>query len=211
MKVVDIRSTIPRHPTRQWRKRQKIKRIVVHCTASNNQDPDRTAHYHVTPGPWNRISKRGCPSIAYHDFITQQGTIYRCNDYTDWTWHAGLWNRTSIGVALAYRGQDGQIPCAAQFHALITHLVTLCLDKKILPSMVRGHREAPWMMVKLGRGSTRYKTVCPGMGIDLPALRATVTRYMQRRLLAEGLYTGKIDGIFGRLSRQALRARRTST
>lgn len=203
MKKIDIRDQLPRHATRKWKRRDKVTHIVVHTTASNNQDVFKTARYHIDPS--NHISKGGCPGIVYHDIITKAGEIYHCNDYQDWTWHAGGYNRFSIGVGMAFKGQvDSISPTPAQYDALLKHLVILCLYLKILPKNVIGHREVPGMYTIIGKGSKRYKKTCPGMSVDLDVLRREVTMRLQRRLAAENLYFDKIDGIFGPLSRAAL-------
>lgn len=204
-RLVDFRDQILRHPTRKWRKRDNADAIYVHTTASENQDPNKTARYHVTPGKQNHLSKKGAPSIAYHDFIDKYGTVYHCNSYTDITWHTKGSNREGIGVTMAFRGQDGIAPYEDQWLALKQHLVILCLYMKILPKNIKGHREARGVSW-LSRGVVRYKKVCPGMGVDLDELRADVTCRLQQRLAAEGLYHAKIDGDFGRKSKAALRA-----
>lgn len=205
-KVIDIRRSLPRHKKRKWAKRDNVSRIIVHTTASNNQDPYKTAHYHITPGPQNHLSKRGAPGIAYHDFITKAGEVYHCNDYQDSTWHCGVWNKSSVGVCMAFRGQDNVSPTPQQAKALEEHLTILCLYLKILPKRIRGHREVPGMVTILGNGSKKWKKTCPGLAVDLDKLRRDVTLRLQRRLSAENLYKGRIDGIFGPKSRAALRA-----
>lgn len=199
---------MPRHPTRKWKKRlrKNIRRIVVHTSASDNQDPIRTAKYHITPGAQNHLSKEGAPGFAYHDSVVKSGTVFHCNDYQDITWHAGAYNRGSIGVVLAFRGQDGDSPTLDQYSSLISHLSYLCLYLHILPKKVIGHREVPGMFVILGKGARRYKKTCPGMAIDLNKMRRDLTLHLQRRLAAEGLYDGAIDGLFGKKSRAALRS-----
>jgi hypothetical protein len=77
---------------------------------------------------------------------------------------------------------------------------------KILPKRVIGHREVPGMWLLLGNGSKKYKKTCPGMGVNMNVLRGEVTRRLQRRLAAEDLYHGRIDGDFGKLSKAALKA-----
>lgn len=204
-RLVDIRATIPRHPTRKWRTRDSADTIVVHTTASNNQEPSKTARYHIKPGPQNHLSKRGAPCVAYHDMLAKDGLVSHCNDYSDITWHTKGWNGRAVSVALMFKGQTGETPVPVQLLALKEHLVVLCLYLKILPDRIKGHREGP-NMTFWSRGAVRYKKTCPGMGIDLDALRDEVTRRLQRRLNAEGLYRGKIDGDFGRKSRAALQA-----
>lgn len=204
MKKIDIRHKLCRHPTKAWKKRPKITHIVVHTTASDNQDPFKTNAYHIGP---NHISSTGCPKITYHDFITKEGVVYHCNDYEERVWHAGTMNKVSIGVVMAFRGQiDTNSPEPIQFDALLKHLTILCLYLKILPRNVIGHREVPGMYTLLGKGSVKYKKTCPGMSIDLDQLRKLVTLSLQRRLATERLYQGKIDGIFGPMSQAALTA-----
>jgi hypothetical protein len=201
-KVVDLRGKLPVHPVRRWKKRKKITQIVVHSTFSNNQDPYKTARYHVGP---NHISKKGCAGIVYHDYISQDGTVYRCNDYADWTWHAGWINRWALGVTMAFRGLKGTIPPVLQYQAMIRHVTKLALYLGVQPKKIRGHREIPGFFKIFGKGSKKYMTTCPGLGIDLKAMRRDVTYRMQRFLKLKGLYKGKIDGKFGKLSKAALK------
>tara|TARA_Y100000310_G_scaffold345057_1_gene461463 strand:+ start:1551 stop:2114 length:564 start_codon:yes stop_codon:yes gene_type:complete len=177
----------------------------VHTTASNNQDPNKTARYHCTPSPTNHISKKGAPGLCYHDFITKNGTIFHCNDYNEITWHTKGQNGKGIGVTLAFRGQTGELPVAPQFQALIPHLAKLCLLFKVLPRNVKGHREASGMAI-FGKGPVRYKKKCPGMGVDMNVVRHLVTIRLQQLLKDHGYYRGIIDGAFGKNSRAALQA-----
>lgn len=202
-KLVDIRKTIPKHPTRKWKHRTQVDTIVVHCTAGSQQDPTKTALFHIRPGPQNNLSKRGAPGLAYHDFVCENGVIFHCNNYQDSTWHARSYNSRSIGVVMAYRGADDPPP-DAQLKALCKHITTLCLYIKIDPKRVLGHRELPWMSTLLGNGSIRYKKACPGMAVDMDEVRDMIIRGLQKRLRDEDLYHGAIDGAFGPLSRKAL-------
>jgi len=81
----------------------------------------------------------------------------------------------------------------------------LCLYLKIYPKDVIGHREVPGMWTWIGKGSKKYKKTCPGMKVDLDKLRERLTKNLQRRLFAEGLYLGRIDGDFGPKSSKALK------
>lgn len=187
MKYVDIRQSIPRHTSRQWKKRRKPPSwLVLHCLGTDNQDPNKTARYHVNP---NHISRRGCPGIAYHDFIDKYGTIYRCNDYTDITWHAKGLNGKSLGVVLGYDGGDTPPPIP-QLISYEQHLANLCLSWVISPMKVIGHREVPFRFNLYGKGSRRYHKECPGFQIDLPGLRTTLTIRIQSLLYKDGFYNG---------------------
>lgn len=205
-KIVDIRKTIPKHPTKKWKKRKTADTIVVHTTASDNQDPVKTALYHITPSKDNLLCKTGAPCLAYADYITKDGTLYHCNNYTDITWHAGLYNTRSIGVVVAYKGQDGIAPEPPQMKTLEEHLAFLCLYLHILPQSIIGHREVPGMFEIVGKGIKKYKKNCPGLAIDMDILRKTVAVRVQVLLAAKGLYKNKVDGLFGPKSKAALYA-----
>ena len=158
--MIDISNELPKHPTMKWKEREedKITHLIVHCTASNNQDPVKTANYHINS---KALSKKGAPGIAYHDFITNTGTIYHCNNYNKITWHAGLYNSYSVGVVIAYLGEPNLIP-NKQWEFLINHLTELCLRFKINPSKkLLGHKECIGMFIKMGNGSVRYYKECP--------------------------------------------------
>jgi N-acetyl-anhydromuramyl-L-alanine amidase AmpD len=135
MKVIDIRQIIPKHKTRIVQTRSKHpSHIVVHCTDSENQDPIKTAKYHVTPNKDNRVSKLGAPTIAYSDFINKEGIVYHCVDYDKITFHAQLYNSCSIGIVLAYKENKG--PTSVQYDSLIKHLTVLSLYLKIKPKNI---------------------------------------------------------------------------
>lgn len=181
MKIIDIRSTIPRHKTKKWNKRNTATHIVVHCTAGTNQNPNVTAKFHIES---QQLSKTGAPSIAYTDFIDKQGTLYHCNSYSDITWHAGSYNTKSIGVVLAYPGTKKDYPTTVMMDTLETHLTYLCIYLHIDPRNVIGHREI--------KGVTKN---CPGPNLDLDMLRSKVTMKIQRYLANKNLFLGAINGI----------------
>lgn len=200
----DIRNIIPIHKTRKPEKRNSASHIIIHTTASNNQDPMKIAEYHITPSSDNHLSKKGAPTIAYSDVINKEGIVFHCVDYTSVTWHAKYYNNCSIGIALAYN-PDKQNPTEEQHKSMIQLSTILCLYMKILPKNVLGHRELPWMSQILGNGSIVYRKTCPGMCIDLNEVRKEVTYRLQTRLASEGLYKYRIDGIFGEKSIMALK------
>ena len=203
----DLRDKLPRHPTRKWRTRKlpKIKTIVVHSTSSSNQDPFKTARYHITPGPQNHISKKGCPGVTYHDLITEDGTIYHCNNYLDIIWHAGWINTTSIGVGMMHGDVDRIPPTPIQFDTLMKYLVVCCLMFNIAPKNVIGHREVAGMYILLGNGSRKYQKTCPGLTVDMDKLRLDLTFRLQRKLASSGHYTSEVDGVWGKLSKDAMK------
>lgn len=203
--IIDITSTIPKHPWKKWSRRKvNPTRIILHTTASDNQDPMRTARYHVMQSEENRLSKSGAPSLAYHDFIDRNGLIYHCNDYMDITWHAKSYNTSSIGIVMAFRGQDNIEPAALQYESTFLHLVDLALKFRIPPSRIIGHREVPGMFSIIGKGSVRYRKTCPGMKIDLNLLRKRVGFHMEAALYSAGVLKTLL-GEFGSEATEALK------
>lgn len=70
--LVDYRTKLPRHKTRQNRRREcpdDVLGVCSHQSGSVNQDPVRTANYHVGP---NHVSSKGCPTLLYNFVITRQ-------------------------------------------------------------------------------------------------------------------------------------------
>jgi N-acetyl-anhydromuramyl-L-alanine amidase AmpD len=202
--IKDIRKTIPKHKIKKPKKRKNADTIVLHCTASDNQDPNKTASYHVTPGKDNHLCKTGAPTVAYTDIITKAGILYHCTNYTDVTWHAGNWNDRAIGIALAYKGLAGEPPTELQMFTLHEHLTFLCLYLHISPTRIFGHRECPFMSTITGKGVKIFRKECPGMSINLDKLRLEIILRLQKRLSALELYKGSIDGKWGKLSEKAL-------
>jgi len=212
--VYDIVDTLPKNPNRSIPKRNlsKVKWLVVHCTAGSSQSPLSYAKYHISP---NHISSRGCPTICYHDMIDKDGNLYRTARYDWYTMHVGSWNTSSIGISLMYNPSDpisgidngSSEPTEKALTTLVSQLSNLCLIMKFIPEQViRGHREMQgtgWIWK--GNNKSLLKT-CPGLAINLDEIRKRTTKYLQLILKLEGLYKGRIDGIFGSKSIAALSA-----
>jgi len=205
---IDLTEELVRHPTKVYKKRalSKIKRVVVHTTDWTTT-PQRIAEYDIEP---NHISETGCPAITYHDMIGSDGQLYHTLPYEEVSWHVGMWNPGSLGIALTYRcsnkkGEDVYGPKRKLLHTLETRCGDICLKFGLTPDKVVGHRELKgtgWTMFK---GSKRLRKTCPGLKVDLDIVRRNVARYMQIVLGAGGFYTGKVDGLFGPQSNKAFR------
>jgi len=205
---IDLRDKLPRHPTKSYKTRSlsKIKRIVVHTTDWSTT-PKTIAEYDVKP---NHISKTGCAAITYHEMIGTVGELYQTLPYEEVSWHVGMWNPGSLGIALSYRcsnkkGEDVYAPKRALLHTLEVRCGQICLNLGLTPDKVVGHRELKgtgWTMFK---GSKRLRKTCPGIRVDLDKVRRNVARYMQIILGANGFYIGKVDGLFGPQSDKAFK------
>lgn len=234
MKPIDLSKELRRHPTKQYKVRKDlagIKRIVIH-TSDRNWTIDQLVKYDVDGQLtyWqelevlpdgsvnaeertevNQISATGLPAVTYHDIIMSDGTIYHTLPYREISWHAGGYNTASLAVALMYgctdpiTKRDTYGPTAKALKSLQCHLGVLCLDLGLTPDKIVGHRELQgtgWFLNS--QGSKRLRKTCPGMQVNLDELRANIAKYMQVQLKLAGIYTGEVDGLFGKRSIAAL-------
>lgn len=211
VKSIDLTNELARHPTKMYKLRSnpsKIKRIVIHTT-DRDWSIDKLVSYDIEP---NHISSTGCPAITYHDVIMKDGSLYHTLPYKEISWHAGGYNSSSIAIALMYQctdpitNKDTYAPNDNMIRTLQCHCGDLCLKLGLNPDVVVGHRELKgtgWFLNS--SGSKRLRKFCPGMAVNLPLLRSNVAKYMQVRMALKSLYIGKIDGIWGEYSREALR------
>lgn len=205
--IIDLSYGLAKHPTKFYKERELsgIKRIVVHTTDWGTS-PKRIAEYDVKP---NHISKTGCPAITYHEMIGINGDPYKTLDYREISWHAGVWNASSLAIALCYKctnkeGEDVYKPKKRLLKALELRCGELCLKLGLTPFSVVGHRELKGTGWILFKGSKKLRKTCPGLHVDLNLLRINVARYMQIILGIHGLYTDAVDGMFGPKSMEAL-------
>lgn len=208
VKPINVVDQLPRHPTKRHdlRLHSKIKRIVVHTT-DWIVTPKDLATYDIGP---NHISSSGCPGITYHEMITDKGIIYQTLPWAEISWHVGMWNPGSLGIALVYRvsnsdGKDTYAPTTYSLLALQTRCGDICLELGLTPNKVVGHRELKGTGWFWGNGSRRLRKTCPGLQVDLNLLRTNIAKYMQCKLMMAGLYMAAIDGDFGKKSRAALK------
>ena len=182
MKIVDISSKLPRHPTKtnKIRKLTDIKRIVLHTT-DDDATPQAIAKYDVGP---NHICATGNPSITYHYIVMNDGTIYKTLDETEISWHCGNWNGGSVGVAIMYKctnkkGEDVFAPSQAAIDASISLLVDLRATFKLDKASVVGHRELPGYF-KIVNFTKIFLKTCPGLQIDMDVMRDLVDKQLKK-------------------------------
>jgi hypothetical protein len=209
LNIIDVSLTLPRHPTKRskWRKKSDIKRVVIHTTDINS-NPWALARYDIGP---NHISLTGCPCITYANIIMDSGLVYRTLAAQEVSWHVGMWNFSSLGVALMYKcsddkGVDSFGPTQEALNSLYALVAKQCLELKLEPDCVVGHRELEYTGFKWINLRKSYLKSCPGWKVDMDSVRFLVTLEMQSLLKRQGFYRGKIDGDFGPLSKAALAA-----
>ena len=197
---------LPRHPSKITDKRLKSPELVVLHTTNTVTSIQKLADYDVGP---NHISDTGCPSFTYHCVVMRDGSAYQTLDWNEIAWHAGLYNKTSVAVAMMYlsqnkAGQDIYAPTQAQLSTTLDVLSEMCLTWKLHPGKVQGHRELIGTGWFWSKGSKQLRKTCPGLLVDMDKVRHGVAVRMQTVLKSVGLYTGELDGQFGKQSMQAL-------
>lgn len=216
MKITDLVSVLPTNPKQKIKIRStsSIKRLIIHTT-DWDIEPRELALYDIAP---NHISSSGCPSITYHFHIGKSGEVSRTADPTWVTWHAGGHNSDSLSICLAYKTDPAyetgkalvapanRLPTMAQLNSLAELIVQLCIEFKIPPANVLGHRELIGTGFIFLKGHKALRKTCPGMSIDLNDLRTVLTKTLQENMKAKGLYLGTIDGKWGPKSEAAFKS-----
>ena len=156
MWIKDIVGDLPKHKTLRYNTRllDEITQIIVHHSATNSGTPEAFARYHVEENGW--------PGIGYHYVISKTGQIYKCQNVTTVSYHAGNANRRSIGVCLV-GNFDTQTPTDVQMDALMELLAELITAYPAAKGNIIGHREVP----------RTYKS-CPGKNVDMNKVRDCV-------------------------------------
>jgi len=106
--IVDIVDSLPKSQVRQYGARpiENIQYLVIHHTATSSAiTPQRVAEY--------QVNTAGKPGIAYHFFITGDGTIYKTNRLETDTEHALAHSPVSVGICFAGNFMR-EIPSEAQ-------------------------------------------------------------------------------------------------
>lgn len=204
--IIDVSLDLPVNKTRPYRKRtKKIIGITNHATAGTEQNPFTVAR---------RVLERhkNWGGIPYHIFIQskEEKKVYRCNPDSAHTYHARMANAHTVSVVIAYLALNGQKPSEDVMDRLYRINARAALEHKFSPNKdgsyggIRGHREYSWMVRNLGRGEIGFVKACPGLGINMDMVRLQSIKTMQREMLRQGVYNGRIDGIFGPKSDRGL-------
>ena len=246
IKFKDIRDEVPRHRTREFRRRavDQIVGIAVHHTAGGD-DPFATARYHVSP---NHVSKDGCPSINYTFFIDKEGTLFLCNDLDSKTWSIGkpppfaingqarpssntFFLSVVVGGSFNSRhNKTGEEPTVEQVLALMMLITSLTREDsmRVCPfeaseadqATFRGYVHGALSHLSSADLYGHFdfgKGACPADTLEslIRALRSQGRRFIERTEISSvhdwqgaleklGLYTSKVDGLWGPQSRKAL-------
>lgn len=149
-------------PSNFYKTNRKIKKIIVHCSATNNTknfDAHDIDRWHLN---------RGFAGIGYHYVVLRDGTLQK-GRWTDAVGaHASGHNNDTIGICyiggLDGKGRvamDGLTP--KQHKTLITTLKTLMGLYGLYPADVLGHNELPKVTKScpcLNMSDLRRETAC---------------------------------------------------
>lgn len=144
--VIDLRATLPRHPTLCYEVRGigGIEQLVIHHSATDDdRSAERIAEYHVNTNGW--------PGIGYHFLVHQDGRIEYTQGIEVTSYGVARRNDNTLHICLVGNWTERQ-PSEAQLVATRKLIDNLCFALgRIYP--VVGHTEiAP----------PDYATACPG-------------------------------------------------
>ncbi|MCL2559269.1 MAG: N-acetylmuramoyl-L-alanine amidase [Turicibacter sp.] len=137
----------------QTRKQNKIKRIVVHHSAT------AAGNMRIFENHWRT---KGWRNGGYAEIILPNGDVEICYPPTVVTNGAGVWNKTSYHICVVgnFR-KNGAQPSSAQMQSLLTRIRHNMNVFNVPVKKIKGHKEL-------------MPTICPGM--NMPTLRNQVQR-----------------------------------
>ena len=157
--IRDLRSRLPRHPSRRYGKRtlDRIEQVIIHhSTGPITQTPLSIARYHVGP---NHISNEGIPGIAYHYIIDRQANVFQTQDLETISWHVSGQNTRSIGICFI-GNYDELEPTDRQMLQLLK-LIRYLNRRLGRPLEIAGHRDYA-------------NKSCPGDNMDVNWINAQI-------------------------------------
>lgn len=194
--IRDLVEKIPRNPnyTSIPMRRSGPSMIVWHCDDAPNWDVWDVVKYDLRP---NHISPRGCPVPTYAYWIGRTGRIYKIAQEAYVTWHAGVsrinriryripdWNAVSVAICFAHDPDSEPDLTPEQYES--GHLLSawMAVRRDIQSGNVKGHRELA--VTGYDPKTGKLRKTCPGLGIDLDAVRRNV-RDLKLRLLSGELH-----------------------
>ena len=204
--IVDARTTLPRHATKKWSRRDpsKLKGIVYHQSLDDYGLAKNNAKYHVGP---NHITELGLPGLSYTIFVEKDGMGFLANDIEDVTLsqgyagHTGDENVDFLGVCFGgnFSGPGYEGPQCPTGHQMNTAGYLWYHLKEIFgwsDEDIYGHFDFG-------------KPACPGYDLMkmIERIRPKMfnsTTERQKALVKLGYYKGDQDGMWGSGCKTAL-------
>ncbi|WP_246944053.1 N-acetylmuramoyl-L-alanine amidase [Bacillus pinisoli] len=221
MEIIDKRNSLPTHPSKRYKRRSlsAIKNIAIHHSATTSGSAESFARYHVNTLGW--------PGIAYHYVVDKDGTISHCHDLEVVSYHVGNSNYRAVGICMVGDFRTQQLSVAQK--KATQNLVLSLLDVlTINVEDVWGHQEFPGYEWKpcpsINMGNFRSELMGITKGSKQPIYRSTSyssgprtrtylsygdqgddIKALQERLEKLGFKPGIIDGIFGKVTEDAVK------
>lgn len=218
MNINDKRNKLKKHNTKTYRRRSisQIRNIAIHHSATLSGSAESFARYHVNQLDW--------PGIGYHYVVNQDGSVDLCHDHEVVSYHVGNSNGRTIGICMVgdFRSQPLE---DVQRNATLDLTKTLLKRFNLKVDDVWGHMEFPGYSWKpcpsISMEQFRaFLTKSDGLASQEPVFsdpkkqgnRGVLSRgdigndvkFLQQKLKGLGFDPGKIDGIFGQLTTDAV-------
>jgi hypothetical protein len=133
--IVDLTDSLPRHASKTFdtRSLSQIEYLIVHHTAIRGDlSAQRIAQY--------QVEQQDRPGIAYHFYITSDGTVYQTNALETVSVHA--YDKSDEGVGIAFGGDfTNAVPTSAQLESGAQLLAYLLQDLSLGTDSIKGLKE----------------------------------------------------------------------
>ncbi|WP_430972769.1 peptidoglycan recognition protein family protein [Sunxiuqinia rutila] len=213
MQIKNLITKLPWHAERVWRKRElsQIDKIIIHQELGESSI-ENVNQYHISVGPQNHITPKGCPHMCYHYGIRKNGEVVQVNELSDIVWHCKGQNTSSIGIVLEgnFSGPGYDLgtsePTKEQIRS-VNELVDFLLTSFKLPNTslfghynfgkpaCPGYVMQEWVEKKRGQFDASLN----------PQNIIKSVREIQARLNTLGYNAGVVDGILGVKTQSAIR------
>jgi peptidoglycan hydrolase-like protein with peptidoglycan-binding domain len=228
MNIIDKRNSLASSRTTSYRRRAKsaIKNIAIHHSATSSGSAEAFARYHVNQLGW--------PGIGYHYVVDKDGLISLCHDLEVVSYHVGNSNSFTVGICMVGDFRTQSLTDAQRQATL--DLTRSLMDQLNIPvDNVWGHIEFPeyswkpcpsismqtfrnWLredgadFTESPPPSPTYVAGTRQREILSRGDQGDDIRALQERLNELGFLPGRIDGIFGPQTADAvMRFQRTAS
>lgn len=124
--VIRVVEDLPRSGEYRKRDLSRVKRIAIHHTAGDSQNPEVYAKFHV--------ETRGWPGVGYHFMVGINGEKYLTNELDRASYNVGGMNSSVVGICLM-GNFDKTVPTLQQLQAaaeLVKALLAVLPNKEVV-------------------------------------------------------------------------------
>lgn len=186
VKIHNLTHQLPCHSTKRYKIRtsDQINRIVLHKKTYHM--PLRTSEDIITRMAFYDVLT-GTPGYPHHFTIDADGCIFKTALLEHVTWHAGIWNRGSVSVAVL--GTESSGMPSRQRLSLVRLCAALGIEFNLLPDRIIAHCNlmgATWL--PFGKHTCASPGIC-AQDINTCLIRENVLKHMQHTLSILGLFS----------------------